>query len=131
MDTTPTPLVCDPVVETANAATNAKIIKQTTGRSFEFGEDGRESTRCRCKIGESYDFSEVSFSNKSGGTVTAKGRVTAKVVARWWDYETGWHFAVEITAAHEPAIATYPVGPVAVPKCVRVFELDLVKPTRR
>jgi len=43
-------------------------------------------------LGQTIEVQSFAFTNPQGGTEFAKQRTLVKLITRWWDYETGWHY---------------------------------------
>lgn len=120
-------LTASPELEAANRKVQDEILARCSNHGGAVG-DGEPSTRCPCAIGAFHPVKKVSFSNIHGGTELAEVQASVKVVARWWDYETGWHFSGEVQSLTGPAISTFsPRLPTALPQCVRFSQFDLRK----
>ena len=67
----------------------------------------------------------MNFTAEGGGTEVSTGRFSVRVVARFWDFETGWRYAADLVRQEAKAVSVFNGSEVAVPRCVTFSEHDL------
>jgi hypothetical protein len=115
----------DPNLEQINELVNDRILARGGNASIQIGDDGEDSTPATCEIGRAYLVRKVSFTNIQGGTEIVVLDAAVQVIARFWDYETGWNHAGRITEIRGNATSVFTGRNIPVPVCVRFSQHDL------
>lgn len=117
-----------------NREVHERILRQCSSESVQIGEDFEESTPAPLAIDEEALVSQVTFTNEAGGTAIVTGRIVVIPKARWWDYETGWHFSGEFHTHSDtvPLLDTFTgKPPAAVPRFVQFSQFSIIAGSQR